>query len=160
MKLTLAWSLAILGVYTGIAQAGTEQLAMSSQIQYSRVVQGGQDPVNAFVFNQAAFGSDTASYTVYATYPYGTPFSYSGTKAADGGTGFVTLPFNFDSSKVAPGNSIPISVTGTDTATGASITQSGTVTVLAQCRAGADFTGANRPPHLESLGDIPDAVQQ
>ncbi len=50
---------------------------------------------------------------------------------ADGGSTFVTLPFTFDSSLVAPGNNVPISVTGVNTATNASLTQSGTFTVLA-----------------------------
>jgi hypothetical protein len=107
------------------------QLAISSLIQYSRVIQGAQDPVYAYVYNQAPPGSDTANFKVFATYPYGTPFSYTGTKLADGGTSFVTLPFTFDSSQVAPATDIPISVTGINTATGDMLTQSGTVTVLA-----------------------------
>jgi hypothetical protein len=113
-------------------RAGTEQLAISSQIQYSRIIQGAQDPVTAFVYNNAPAGSDAASYKVYATFPYGSSASaYVGTKLADGGSSFVTLPFTFDSSLVTPGNNIPISVTGIDTVSGASLTQSGSVTVLA-----------------------------
>jgi hypothetical protein len=113
------------------ARAGPAQLAMSSLIQYSKVIQGGQDPIYAYLYNQAPLGSDTASYKVFATYPYGTPYSYTGTKIADGGASYVTLPFSFDSSQVAPANDIPISVTGINTATGDSLTQTGTLTVLA-----------------------------
>src|SRR6185295_7363499 len=103
-----------------------------SQIQYSRIIQGAQDPVTAFIYNNAPAGSDTASYKVFATFPYGdSSFSWVGTKVADGGSSFVTLPFTFDSSLVAPGNNIPISVTGINTVTNASLTQSGLVTVLA-----------------------------
>jgi hypothetical protein len=104
---------------------------MSSLIQYSTVIQGGQDPIYAYIYNQAPSGSDTASYKAFATYPYGTPYSYTGTKIADGGASYVTLPFTFDSSQVAPARDIPISITGINTATGDFLTQSGTVTVLA-----------------------------
>jgi hypothetical protein len=120
--------LLISGAFTHAAAA---QLAISSLVQYSRVIQGGQDPVYAVVYNQAPAGSGAAAYQAYATFPYGNSNSYVGSRAADGGAGYDTLPFNFDSSRVAPGTNIPISVTGTDTATGFSLTQSGSVTVLA-----------------------------
>lgn len=115
----------------GAGVAAPAQLAISSLIQYSKVIQGGQDPVYAYIYNQAPPGSETASYKAFATYPYGTPFSYTGTKLADGGASYITLPFAFDSSRVAPAIDIPISVTGINTTTGDSLTQSGTVTVLA-----------------------------
>jgi hypothetical protein len=124
-------SLLLSAVFSAPSLAGTEQLAISSQIQYSRVIQGAQDPVTAFIYNNAPPGSDTASYKVFATFPYGNSTSYVGTKVADGGVNSVPLLFTFDSSKVAPGNNIPVSVTGINTANNASLTQSGTVTVLA-----------------------------
>jgi hypothetical protein len=130
LSLTCASIVPSLATAAGVAPAPA-QLAMSSLIEYSRLIQGAQDPVYAYVYNQAPPGSDTANYKVYATYPYGTPFSYTGAKLADGGTSFITLPFTFDSSQVAPATNIPISVTGINTAIGDSLTQSGTVTVLA-----------------------------
>jgi hypothetical protein len=110
------------------AQPG--QLALSSQILYSTVIQGAQVPVNAYIYNTAAAGSSAVNYGVYSTFPYGRSGTFSATKAADGGAGYVTLPFSFDSSLVAPGTSA-ISVTATDTGTGGTLTQSGSVQVLA-----------------------------
>ena len=48
------------------AATAPAQLAMSSLIQYSRVIQGAQDPVYAYVYNQAPPGSETANYKVFA----------------------------------------------------------------------------------------------
>jgi hypothetical protein len=123
--------LLVLVSFSKLSLAGTEQLAMSSQIQYSRVIQGAQDPVTAFIYNNAPPGSDTGNYKVFASFTYGDTRPYVGTKIADGGANFVTLPFIFDSSKVAPSKDIPISVTGINTATNVSLTQNGSVTVLA-----------------------------
>ncbi len=110
------------------AQSG--QLAMSSQLQYSTVIQGALDPLNAYIYNTAAAGSAAVNYSVYATFPYGNSGTYLGTKAADGGTSYVTLPFSFNSGLATPGTN-SVSVTATDTATGGSLTQSGNVLVLA-----------------------------
>ena len=110
------------------AQPG--QLAMSSQILYSTVIQGAQVPVNAYIYNTAAVGSSAVNYSVYASFPYGNSGTLSGVKSADGGAGYVTLPFSFNSGLVTPGTSA-ISVTATDTGNGGTLTQSGNIQVLA-----------------------------
>lgn len=116
------------GTARGVAPA---QLAIASQVQYSQIIQGAQDPVYAYVYNKAPAGSAAGNYQVSSGYSYMSPISYTGTKTADGGTGYVTLPFNFNSSLVAPGNSVPVSVTLTDLTANTSVTQSAGVTVLA-----------------------------
>jgi hypothetical protein len=103
---------------------------MSSSVQDATVIQGDEDPVNAFIYNEAAFGSDAVNYSVYASFPYGNTLPYVGTMAADGGSSYLNLPFTFDSGQVTPG-SHTVSVTATDTGTGATLTQSGSVLVLA-----------------------------
>ena len=110
--------------------AGPGQLSMSSQIQYPTVIQGYQDPVTAQIYNEAVPGSDPVNFSVFATFPYGSPTTYSGNRAADGGSGYLTLPFSFNSGLVNPGSQT-VSVTATDTGTGGSLTQSGSVLVLA-----------------------------
>jgi hypothetical protein len=60
------------------ANASTEQLSLSSQIQYSRVIQGATDPVNAHVYNNAAPGSDTGNYSVTAAYAPPGASAYTG----------------------------------------------------------------------------------
>jgi hypothetical protein len=110
--------------------AGSGQFSMSSQIQYPTVIQGYQDPVTAQIYNEATPGSDPVNYSVFATFPYGNSSTYSGSKAADGGSGYVILPFSFNSGLVSPGSQ-SVSVTDTDTGTGGSLTQSGSVLVLA-----------------------------
>jgi len=106
------------------------QLSMSSFIQYSTVIQGYQDPVTAQIYNEAAPGSDAVNYSVFAAFPYGSSATYSGSRAADGGSGYLVLPFSFNSGLVNPG-SHTVSVTATDTGTSGSLTQSGSVLVLA-----------------------------
>ena len=106
------------------------QLSMSSFIQYSTVIQGYVDPVTAQIYNEAAPGSDAVNYSVYASFPYGNTLPYVGTRAADGGSGYLSLPFAFNSGLVNPGTHT-VSVTATDTGTGGSLTQSGSVLVLA-----------------------------
>jgi hypothetical protein len=117
-------------------------LALKSQIAYSTVIQGGQDPVYGYVYNLAPAGSATGGYRIAATYPYGTPLSYTGTKIADGGASYATAVFNFDSSKVAPGTNIPVMVTETDLSDNVSLTQSGGVTVLAHATPGLVLQGS------------------
>jgi hypothetical protein len=111
-------------------QAGPGQLSMSSFIQKPTVIQGYEDPVTAQIYNEAAFGSDAVNYSVYASFPYGNTLPYVGTIAADGGSSYLNLPFAFNSGAVDPG-SHTVSVTATDTGTGATLTQSGSVLVLA-----------------------------
>ena len=110
--------------------AGPGDLSMSSQILFPTVIQGYQDPVTAQIYNEAVPGSDPVNFSVSATFPYGSSGTYSGARAADGGTGYLTLPFSFNSGLVSPGSQT-ISVTATDTGTSASLTQSGSVLVLA-----------------------------
>lgn len=108
-------------------------LALSSQIQYSTAIQGAVDPIYAFVYNSASAGSAASPYQVTAAYGSGysnSLGSYTGTKTADGGTGYVTLPFNLNTANAAPGN-VPVQVTLTNTASGGSTSQSGQFTVLA-----------------------------
>jgi hypothetical protein len=119
----------LLGIVPAV-YADPGQLSMSSFIQYPTVIQGYQDPVTAQIYNEAAPGSDAVNFSVFATFPYGNSGAYSGTRAADGGSGFLTLPFSFNSGLVNPG-SHNVSVTATDTGTSGSLTQSGSVLVLA-----------------------------
>src|SRR5438105_1110652 len=112
------------------ASAASGQLAMSSQIQYSTIIQGAFDPVSAFIYNTAPFGSDAVNYSAYASFPYGNSSTFSGSRGADGGSGYTTLPFNFNSALVTPGTN-SISVTARDNGTGGTLTQSGNVLVLA-----------------------------
>ncbi|MGA2686025.1 MAG: hypothetical protein ABSF51_13330 [Verrucomicrobiota bacterium] len=84
--------------------AGPGDLSMSSQVQYPTVIQGYQDPVTAQIYNEAAPGSDPVNFSVFATFPYGNSSTYSGTRAADGGSGYLTLPFAFNSGLVSPGS--------------------------------------------------------
>jgi hypothetical protein len=127
---------------------------MSSQIQYSTVIRGASDPVTAYIYNTASPGSGSVNYSAFATFPYGNSGSpYVGTKAADGGTGYVSLPFSFNSGLVSPGlNSI--SVTATDTGTGGTLTQSGYVQVLAHGVPGFVFGG-----RVVNLSSTPPAVE-
>jgi hypothetical protein len=111
-------------------RAGSEDLSMASQIQYATVIQGYQDPVTAYIYNEAPYGSDPANYSVYAAFPYGMSGTYLGTRAADGGAGYDALPFTFDTSQTAPGSQ-HITVTATDRDTGGTLTQGGDVEVLA-----------------------------
>ena len=140
-------------VLGNVARADPAQLAMSSLIQYSKVIQGGQDPVYAYIYNDAPAGSDTLSYQVTTAYPYPSTHFYTGTKIADGGANYVTVPFSFDSSQVSPGT-YGVSVTGTNTASGGSVTQSGNVTVLGM-PPGAHPEQPDRLSHLEIGRDVP-----
>jgi len=110
--------------------AAPGQLSLSSSIQYSTVIQGFQDPIAAQIYNEAAPGSDAVNFSVYASFPYGNSATYSGSRPADGGSGYLSLPFAFNSGLVNPGSNA-VSVTATDTGTGGSLTQSGSVLVLA-----------------------------
>lgn len=122
LALALAFPLAL--------RADPGQLGLSSQIQYSTVIQGALDPVYGYVYNTAPAGSDAVNYNIYASFPYGNSSAYVGSQAADGGTGYVMLPFAFNSGLVNPGTS-SVGVTATDTGTGGTVTQSGNVQVLA-----------------------------
>jgi hypothetical protein len=126
----LAWGMSGWVSLTRAAPAPA-QLAMSSQVQYSKVIQGAQDPIYAFVYNDAPTGSAAGNYTISSGYSYMSPISYIGTETADGGTGFTTLPFNFDTSRVAPGLNVPVSLTLKNNTSQTSVTQSAGVTVLA-----------------------------
>jgi hypothetical protein len=117
-------------------------LALKSQIAYSTVIQGGQDPVYGFVYNVAPTGSAAGNYSIFANYLYGTSPVSTGTKAADAGAAFQTTTFNFDSSKVNPGTNIPIAVTATDLSDNVSLTQGGTVNVLAHAAPGLVLQGS------------------
>jgi hypothetical protein len=117
------------------------QLALNAQIQYSTVIQGGQDPVYAFVYNLAPAASAAGNYRVSGNQSYLSPVAYSGSKSADGGKSSLTLDFNFDSSQVAPGNNVPISLTLTDTSSKATVTEGGTVNVLAHAAPGLVLSG-------------------
>lgn len=118
-------------------RGGTEQLSMSSTIQYPRVIQGAIEPVNAYVYNVAPAGSDLGNYRVTADYAAAgaggytnVGYSYTGTKIADGGTSYVSMSFPIDTSTFTPGTAA-VTVTGTDTDTGGVLTQGGTFMVLA-----------------------------
>ena len=115
------------------ASASTAQLGLTRRSNTPTVIQGGQDPVFAYVYNTAPTGSDILNYNVKANFPIplGTPLSVSSTKIADGGTNYDAYRFTFDSSQVPVGNNVPVSVTGTDTVNGKSVTFSGGVNVLA-----------------------------
>jgi hypothetical protein len=117
------------------AYAGPAQLALASQIKYSTVIQGATDPVFGFVFNFAPTGSDIGLYSVTGAYgnfysnPIGT--TYTGSKIADGGATFITLPFGINTANIAPGD-VPVKLTLSDGTTGLPIvSQGGAFSVLA-----------------------------
>lgn len=124
------------GLLTVVIPAGADiaQLTISSQIQFSKVIQGGVDPIFGFVFNDAPVGSQAGNYNVTAAYGNGFSngfgFFYTGTKIADGGATHVTLPFPLNTGNITPGN-VPVQITLTNTGTGNSISQRGQFTVLA-----------------------------
>jgi hypothetical protein len=116
-------------------EAQPAQLALSSQIQYSQVIQGGVDPINAFVYNTAPVGAAAGDYQVTAAYGVGLgnsfKISYQGIRTANGGSvPSGPLAFNLQTASIAPGV-VPVAVTLKDTTRGGSITQAGQVTVLA-----------------------------
>jgi hypothetical protein len=137
MRLTLA-ALSISLVSCGLAQAGNEQLALSSQLQYqfARVIEGATDGIIADVYNNAPSGSDAGHYKLTAQYapPHATSYtdfsgSFTGTKAADGGSSFATKSFRLDTTGF-DGGDVAVKVTLQDTDTGRSVTQGGQFTVL------------------------------
>src|SRR5690242_16414471 len=64
-------------------RAGTEQLSLSSTIQYPRVIQGAIEPVSAYVYNEAPAGSDLGNYRVTADY------------AAAGAGGYTNVGYSY-----------------------------------------------------------------
>jgi hypothetical protein len=145
-------------MFTASAASATPgELALNSATT-STVFQGYQDPLNAFIYNTAPSGSDPVSYSIFATFPYGDSSIGYGTKDADGGTSYITVPFLFDTSQVDAGT-YTVSVTATDTGNGGSLTQSGDVTVLDHADPGFVFGG--RVVNLSSTPPaMPDAVVQ
>jgi hypothetical protein len=113
----------------GGAYAGTEQLQVSSQIQYAKVIQGFQDPITAFIYNVAPAGSDTLDYSVYVTTPIGNSNTLTGAKAADAGASYAAQNFVYNTTNAPLGNN-QLNVITTDTVSQAQITQSGSVQVL------------------------------
>jgi hypothetical protein len=135
------------------AHATPGELALSSQTT-SPVFQGYQDPVNAFVYDTAATGSDPVSYSIFASFPYGDSAIAYGSKDADGGSGYVLVPYSFDTSQVDPGT-YAVSVTATDTGTSGSLTQSANVIVLDHANPGFVIGG-----HVVNLSSTPPPVQE
>jgi len=123
-----------LGVHAG-AQQQPAQLGLSAQIQYSQVIQGATDPINAYVYNFAPYGGATLYYQVTAAYGanYATAFDYyyTGTLAANGGAS-PTPPatFDLDTANLSPGT-VPVLVTGSNTVSGGTVQLGGQMTVLA-----------------------------
>ena len=151
---------AVLGIEAVSVPAGAQpaQLALSSQIQYSQVIQGAVDPITAFVFNNAPFGASAGSYQITAAYGNGLAngfgFSYVGTQPANGGTvSSAAATFNLNTANIAPGV-VPVAVTLKDTTSpgGGSITQGGQFTVLAHAAPALYFGGA--PVSLSSRNVI------
>jgi len=129
------------------ANAGTEQLALSSQIQYSKVISGATDPITADIFNVAPSGSDTGNYQVTAQYspPETSSFTdfnyyFTGTKIADGSSSYVTAPFPLDTTGFN-GGTANVNITLKDTDTGNSVTQGGSFTVLDHATPGILLAG-------------------
>lgn len=110
-------------------RAGTEQGALSTHIAASSILKGYVDTVDAYIYNTAAYGADPLNYSVYESTPYGNSPAITGTKLADGGSSYITQPFNFDSSFLNYGANT-IDVTLTDSVSGQQISQTASVTVL------------------------------
>jgi len=134
-------------ISAGQSRAGTEVLALASQIQYSKVISGAVDPITTFIYNKAPPGSDAGNFTVAAAYapPNASGYTnfnyyYSGTKLADGGSGYLTASFPLNTSGFEGGN-VAVTTTLTDTATGGSITQGGQFTVLDHASPGIYLQG-------------------
>jgi hypothetical protein len=119
----------ILLAASGRVFAGSEDMRVSSQIQYAKVIQGFSDPVTDYIYNFAPVGSDTLNYSAYLTTPAGNSGTATGMRAADGGAGYDVQNFYYDTTNAALGNN-NLSVTTTDTAAQTQITQSGSVQVL------------------------------
>jgi hypothetical protein len=120
---------------------------MSSQIQYSTVIQGAVDPIYAFVYNLDPIGSLPSNFQVTAAYGAGytgSLGSYSGPIPASGGTTCVTLPFSLNTTSINPG-SVPVLVTAANTGTGVSLSQGGQFTVLAHASPALYLQGKYRP---------------
>ena len=139
------------------AGAQPAQLALSSQIQYSQVIQGAVDPINAYVFNNAPFGSSPGSYQITAAYGNGYAngfgYYYTGTQPANGGTvSSAPATFSLNTANIAPGV-VPVAVTLNNTGPGGgSITQGGQFTVLAHAAPALYLAGA--PVSLSSRNVI------
>jgi hypothetical protein len=148
-RIALIFPLALPALAASAAPA-PGQLALNAQIQYSTVIQGGQDPVYGFVYNTAPTGSASANFSLSANQSYLSPVAYRGSKSADGGTGYLTLPFTFNSSQVVPANNVPVSLTLKNTDTNAAITLGGTVNVLAHATPGLVLSGKVVPLSVPS----------
>ncbi|HEV8038901.1 MAG TPA: hypothetical protein VGP62_08570 [Bryobacteraceae bacterium] len=122
---------------SSVAQADPiAPLAFTTQVQSSRVIQGAQDPIYAYLYNFAPVGSPATIAQVTAAYGFLNPASlggYLGPVAATGGATFLTLPFPLNTSNLSPG-SFPYQVTTINKSTGGSSTQSGQFTVLAHAK--------------------------
>ena len=111
-------------------------LAFTTQVQSSRVIQGADDPIYAYLYNFAPAGSPATIGQVTAAYGFGSPASlggYLGPVAATGGATFLTLPFPLSTSNLRPGI-FPYQVTMINKSTGGSSTQFGQFTVLAHAK--------------------------
>jgi hypothetical protein len=111
-------------------------LAFTTQVQSSRVIQGADDPIYAFLYNFAPVGSPATIAQVTAVYGFGNPASlggYLGPVTATGGATFLTLPFPLSTRNLGPGI-FPYQVTAINKSTGGSSTQSGQFTVLAHAK--------------------------
>jgi hypothetical protein len=143
----LTASAALVAVTSGkvLAGAGTEDMRLSSQIQYSKVIQGFQDPVAAYIYNVAPAGSDTLNYSVYVATPIGNSSTIPGAQAADGGASYAQQNFVYNTTNAPLGNN-QLSVIATDTVSQEQITQSGSIQVLQRGVLGFYFAAGNVVP--------------
>lgn len=116
-----------------LLRATTEAGALSVGITQPVILKGYVGTLNAFIYNTAPSGSDPLNYSVYEVTPYGNSPAVTGTKIADGGSGYGVVPFSFNSSYLNYGNNL-IGATLTDTANNYQVTQSTSVSVLEHAR--------------------------
>jgi hypothetical protein len=133
MRLASIFSCLLVGVVSCTALAGTEDLALSSDAAYPAIYRGASDRIDAMIYNEAPAGSDAGNYSVLASFPYGDAPAHTGTKAADGGTAFITESFTYDSTGQPFGDNA-IKVKLTDTANNDQLTQTVDVNVLDHAR--------------------------
>jgi hypothetical protein len=143
MQKAMAW-FAVVCTIAGswaVCRAGTEQLTVSIQPEYTTIIQGYKDSTPITIKNVAPSGSDTGFFSLVYTYG-GLPYSPVTDSVSPGNS--VMYGFSFDSSTVSPG---PNQVTAqlTDTATGVVTTSSSTVTVLRRSQPAFYVNGAVVP---------------
>src|SRR4051812_26545093 len=103
MRASLLVALLLAAVLVESAYAGSEQGAVSSSVGFQRILRGYLDPIDVQIYNTAPAGSDAFNYSVFASSPAGNSAALTGSRAADGGVGFDSKQFFYDSTNATLG---------------------------------------------------------